>query len=287
MGCRRRLKYQAIAELREDFSVTILCLVAKVSRASFYKWLTKKPIYKEELEVITHEQMISGFTLGYRTMQYLLKNEYGIKIGRNRLLSIMRRHDLLSKVRRKRPDWVAGKYENVRFPNRLGRKFHTDKPCQKLVTDMTYVPIPNSMVYLAVILDLYNNEVISYQLSERPNKELMCSLVENLTETHDVTGALLHSDQGVQYANKVYSALLASKGIIQSMSRRGNCWDNAVAEAFFGNFKCECIYPRKRSFQKFADVEEAINDYIHNYNHRRPQQKLNGLSPLNFRLNNF
>ena len=168
-------------------------------------------------------------------------------------------------------------------PNRLERDFTATKPNQKWVTDVTeFKAKDGNKVYLSPILDLFNNEIISYTLSYSPNwaqvEKMLKLAVKRLDKT---SGSILHSDQGWQYQMAAYRQILAEHGIIQSMSRKGNCLDNAAMESFFGRLKTECFYSRE--FNTREEIVNAVRDYLDYYNHRRIQLKLKGLSPIQYR----
>jgi putative transposase len=167
-------------------------------------------------------------------------------------------------------------------PNILCRNFNAVKPNMKWVTDITEISLLGQKLYLSPILDLYNDEIISYNISCRPIFSQVTDMLNKAFEKiPDNTNLILHSDQGWQYQMKVYQQALAKKGIRQSMSRKGNCLDNAVMENFFGLLKTELLY-----LQKFDSIEQFIrelHDYIDYYNNRRIKAKLKGMSPVNYR----
>lgn len=168
-------------------------------------------------------------------------------------------------------------------PNHLERHFTATKPNQKWVTDVTeFKAKDGNKVYLSPILDLFNNEIVSYTLSYSPNwtqvEKMLKLAVKRLDKTR---GSILHSDQGWQYQMAAYRQILAEHGIIQSMSRKGNCLDNAAMESFFGRLKTECFYGRE--FNTREEIVNAVRDYLDYYNHRRIQLKLKGLSPIQYR----
>ena len=168
-------------------------------------------------------------------------------------------------------------------PNHLERHFTATRPNQKWVTDVTeFKAKDGNKVYLSPILDLFNNEIISYTLSYSPNwaqvEKMLKLAVKRLDKT---SGSILHSDQGWQYQMAAYRQILAEHGIIQSMSRKGNCLDNAAMESFFGRLKTECFYGRE--FNTREEIVNAVRDYLDYYNHRRIQLKLKGLSPIQYR----
>ena len=168
-------------------------------------------------------------------------------------------------------------------PNHLERHFTATKPNQKWVTDVTeFKAKDGNKVYLSPILDLFNNEIVSYTLSYSPNwaqvEKMLKLAVKRLDKT---SGSILHSDQGWQYQMAAYRQILAGHGIIQSMSRKGNCLDNAAMESFFGRLKTECFYGRE--FNTREEIVNAVRDYLDYYNHRRIQLKLKGLSLIQYR----
>ena len=168
-------------------------------------------------------------------------------------------------------------------PNILSRNFYASKPYEKLVTDVTEFKLNEKKLYLSTLQDLYNGEIVSYSISEHPNLYLVTSMLEKAFKTiRHTKDMLIHSDQGWHYQMKPYQRMLLEKRIIQSMSRKGNCLDNAVMENFFGHLKSELLY-----IQKFTSMEHFVTElhsYIFWYNHERIKLKLNGLSPVNYRL---
>lgn len=263
----------------------MLCKVAHVSRSAYYRWLTQKPKQTDSLkDIIAFEQAKVRQILGYRRMKIKIKQHYGLHVSANKILKIMRENNLLSCIRRKKAKMACHlANERLLATNVLNRDFTSEKPGEKYATDITYIPIPNSMVYVSVILDLFNREVVAYKISQSLDATLATDVVISLSEKRMVNGALLHSDQGIHYTNKSYQSLLKEKGITLSMSRKGNCWDNAIMENFFSHLKCECVRVRKRSLRSFLDVVEAVEEYISYYNYERTQKKLHGLSPIDFR----
>ena len=172
-------------------------------------------------------------------------------------------------------------------PNHLERHFTATRPNQKWVTDVTeFKAKDGNKVYLSPILDLFNNEIISYTLSYSQNwaqvEKMLKLAVKRLDKT---SGSILHSDQGWQYQMAAYRQILAEHGIIQSMSRKGNCLDNAAMESFFGRLKTECFYGRE--FNTREEIVNAVRDYLDYYNHRRIQLKLKGLSPIQYRISPY
>ena len=168
-------------------------------------------------------------------------------------------------------------------PNIINRDFHANHPNQKWATDITEFSLFGRKLYLSPILDMYNGEIISYNISEHPHLLQVLDMLDKAFEkTIDTEGIVLHSDQGWQYQNKHYRDKLKKNGIIQSMSRKGNCLDNAVMENFFGLLKSELLYLKK--FTNFDEFIVELEEYIYYYNNDRIKSKLKGLSPVQYRI---
>ena len=195
----------------------------------------------------------------------------------------MRQLGLFCRVRMKRYNAYKGEIGTI-TPNLLERRFTAPAPNRKWVTDVTEFGLFGQKLYLSPILDLFNGEVVSYNLSRHPNFKQITDMLEGAFQKlpNKVDNLILHSDQGWQYQMNSYQNLLKAKGITQSMSRKATCLDNAVAENFFGLLKTELFYLEK--FDSIDQLEKAIIDYIDYYNNRRIKLKLNGLSPVQYRI---
>jgi transposase InsO family protein len=217
---------------------------------------------------------------GYRRITLELRKA-GIHINHKTVQRLMSGLGLKSMVRMKKYKSYRGE-AGMLAPNVLNRDFNATKPNAKWVTDVTEFLLFGQRLYLSPILDLYNGEIISYSISKRPTfHQTMDMLDKAFEKIPNNTGLVLHSDQGWQYQMKRYQYRLQEKGIIQSMSRKGNCLDNASMESFFGLLKSELLY-----LQRFDSVEHFINelhDYIWYYNNQRIKEKLKGLSPVEYR----
>jgi len=164
-------------------------------------------------------------------------------------------------------------------PNLLERNFEADRPNQKWVTDVTELSLFGQKLYLSAIMDLYSRDIVSYSISKRPTFWLVTDMIEQaFQKIPDGSSLILHSDQGWQYQMKPYQRMLKAKGIQQSMSRKGNCLDNAVMENFFGILKTELLYLQE--FDSLAHFEQELIDYLDYYNNRRIKAKLKGLPPV-------
>jgi putative transposase len=184
-------------------------------------------------------------------------------------------------IRRKKYRSYRGNQGKI-APDLLKRDFSAEQPNQKWVTDVTEFAVAGQKLYLSPILDLYNSEIICYELHTRPNYELVGKMLKTAFKTHSNTeGLLLHSDQGWHYQMKSFQRELNQKGVLQSMSRKGNCLDNAVMENFFGILKSELFYTKK--YTTIEELKKDIKDYIKYYNNDRIKLKLNGKSPVQYR----
>lgn len=221
---------------------------------------------------------------GYRRITLELHNRNCI-VNHKTVQKLMKQLELKCIVRIKKYKSYRGKVGNI-APNLLKRNFETDQPNQKWVTDVTEFSVLGSKLYLSPILDLYNGEIISYNISKRPTFHQTINMLKKAFDRiPDDTQLILHSDQGWQYQMRRYQYLLKQKGIKQSMSRKGNCLDNAVMENFFGLLKTELLY-----LQKFDTIEQFIKElkaYIDYYNNKRIKVKLKGLSPVQYRIQSF
>ena len=222
--------------------------------------------------------MINGY--GYRRITAELRKTH--KINHKTVQRLMRKMGIFCRVRMKKYNSFKGEVGRI-APNLLERDFKADKPNQKWATDVTEFALFGIKLYLSPIIDLFNGEVVSYNLSRHPNLLQVTDMLEKaFARIPDTANLVLHSDQGWQYQHKHYQKMLKDKGIRQSMSRKGNCLDNACAENFFSLLKTELLY-----LQEFESVEHFIAElhaYIEWYNNKRIKLKLDGLSPIEYRL---
>jgi len=217
---------------------------------------------------------------GYRRITTTLRNK-GMIVNHKKVLRIMHEKGLKSKVRAKKYRSYKGQQGTI-ARNLLKRNFKATRPNQKWVTDVTEFNVSGEKLYLSPILDLYNGEIISYNIARQPNfYQTMDMLDIALARLDKDERPLLHSDQGWQYQMAQYQQKLKSRGIKQSMSRKGNCLDNAVMESFFGILKSELFYTKR--FKTVDSLHKELIEYINYYNNNRIKQKLNGLSPVQYR----
>ena len=272
-----------INELRREYRLDDLLVFAGLPRSTFYYHLNKlqKPDkYADVKECIVEVYHKHKGRYGYRRITLELRKS-GKLINHKTVLRLMGELGLKSVVRIKKYKSYKGEVGKI-APNILDRNFSSTKPNEKWLTDISVFTLLGQKLYFSPMLDLYNGEIISYNLSNRPTfHQTMDMLDKALEKLPDNTQLILHSDQGWQYQMKSFQHRLQQKGIVQSMSRKGNCLDNAPMESFFGIIKSELLY-----LQKFDSIEQFINelhDYIHYYNNHRIKVKLKGLSPVEYR----
>lgn len=272
-----------IWELRRKYRITKLLAFAKLPRSSYYYYLgsmKKQDKYEGVKEMIASNSAVHKGRYGYRRMTLLLRQQ-GFTISHKTVQRLMRELNLVCKVRMKKYRSYRGEVGKV-APNLLERDFHADLPDQKWATDVTEFSLFGRKVYLSPILDLCHGELVSYSIGHSPSIYLVTEMLEKaFTKIPDGIGLILHSDQGWQYQMKRYQNELRKKGVRQSMSRKGNCLDNAVMENFFGILKSELLY-----LQKFDSVEHFVQElveYLDYYNNHRMKVKLKGLSPIQYR----
>ena len=236
---------------------------------------------KAKIERIYHKH--KG-RLGYRRITILLRQS-GLVINHKTVLRLMGELKLKSLIRRKKYKSYKGEQGKI-APNILDRSFKAKRPNQKWTTDVTEFNVLGKKLYLSPVLDLYNQEIVCYELSERPDfKSVMNMLGKALKKADPEKSLLMHSDQGWQYQMKRYQGILKQNGIKQSMSRKGNCLDNAVMENFFGTLKSELFYLNK--YDSIVQLKKEINEYIKYYNNDRIKLNLNGMSPIQYRAHHF
>lgn len=274
-------------ELRHQYDLELLLNQTNMARSSFYyhqkqfKSSDKYQVIKELIKSIYHKH--KG-RYGYRRITDELNNK-GLIINHKTVLRLMKLIGLKSIIRVKKYKSYKGEQGKI-APNLLERNFKAAAPNQKWATDITEFNVSGKKLYLSPIIDLFNQEIISYELTERPVfNQVAMMLKKAFKKIPNNTNLTLHSDQGWQYQMKQYQHLLKEKGITQSMSRKGNCLDNAIIENFFGTLKSELFY-----IQKFASVEELkheIKQYINYYNNERIKSNLNKMSPIQYRAHYY
>ena len=281
---RPKLKYAVIYRHRHEYPVLVMCRFFGVSRSGYYDFVKRigQPEHDVDLaERIRECQRITDKTYGYRRVWKWLQDR---KVQRNpkTVLRVMQKYGMLSEIRRRRK-WVNLGQQVHKYENLLNRQFKTDKPNTKWVTDISYIHTKEGVLYLSMIRDLYDNSIVAYKVASRQTVSLVLDTIRLAmkNEKKRVAAELqLHSDQGFQYTTQAYFKLTQSYGITPSMSRKGNPYDNAMAENFFSILKTECIYRHKP--KTLREASNLIDRYIHFYNHERIQNRT-GVAPLTLR----
>ena len=275
------VKYKVIYRHREKYSISEMCRFFEVSRSGYYDYVRRMDVPAKDLplaEKIRECQSVCRNTYSYRRVHIWLERN-GIHCNPKTVLRVMNKYNLLSVIRRKR--YVKYGEHLHRYPNLLNRNFTAERPNQKWVTDISYIRTRQGFLYLSIIRDLYDNSIVAYKTGSEQNINLVLNTIKAAKRKEKVTAELqLHSDQGFQYTSQAYFKLTQRYGITPSMSRRGNPYDNALAENFFSILKTECIHRVK--IETFKDARELIDDYIYFYNNQRIQTKTK-LTPMEFR----
>ena len=266
---------------RKRYSITEMCQFFGVSRSGYYDYVKRleRPAHDAALaEIIRKQQERCNKTYGYRRMWIWLKKVRKIHRNPKTILRIMKKYDLLSEIRRRRK-WRQMSTQLHKYDNLLNREFHADQPNHKWVTDISYIRTRQGVLYLSIIRDLFDNSIIAYKTGTTQSVNLVLDTIRlAIQKEKKVAEELqLHSDQGSQYTSQAYFDLTKEYGITPSMSRRGNCYDNAMAENFFSILKTECIYRHHPT--TFDEARRLIDNYIYFYNNQRIQLKT-GVAPL-------
>ena len=268
-----------IWELRRKHKVSLLIEISGLPRATYYYYVKRRKQpdkYSEIREQITEIYAENKERYGYRRITDELHGR-GYRINHKTVQRLMKEMGFVCRVRMKKYCSYRGEVGKI-APDLLKRDFEATVPNRKWVTDVTEFSLFGQKLYLSPILDLCSRDIISYTISDKPVLSMVMEMLDKAFEViPDGTELILHSDQGWQYQHKQYQRMLADKGIRQSMSRKGNCLDNAVIENFFGLLKSELLY-----LQEFDSIEHfkvELIDYLDYYNNRRIKAKLKGLSP--------
>lgn len=274
-------------ELRPVFDLEVLLNQTSMARSSYYYHEKKNQLsdkydsIKRSIKKI-YEHHKGRY--GYRRITLELKKT-GIIINHKTVFRLMKQLGIKSLIRVKKYKSYKGQEGKI-APNLLNRNFYAERPNQKWATDVTEFNVSGRKLYLSPIIDLFNGEIISYELSERPNFEQVVKMLKrSFKRLPTDTDLLLHSDQGWQYQMKQYQSMLAATGITQSMSRKGNCLDNAIIENFFGILKSELYYLNK--YKSLQHLKSAIQEYIKYYNNDRIKLNLKGMSPIQYRAHYY
>lgn len=274
---------------RAALNVLELCKLAGVSRSGYYRWIAaaNKRVIREAADykdflLIKKAYDYRGYAKGSRGICMRLKR-MGITMNRKKVQRLMRKYHLFCPVRKANPyrRMANALRTNTIAPNYVNRQFRSHGPRKVLLTDITYLRLHQQHVYLSVIKDAFTMQILAYQLSESLEVDFVLKTVRSLIRNHlyEMDAEVwIHSDQGCHYTSVAFRQLLNDLKLRQSMSRRGNCWDNAPQESFFGHMKDE-LQPYMKNWNCFQDVKDRIDDYIDYYNNDRYQTALGGMSP--------
>lgn len=277
------MKYAFIESMRGRFAISKMCVWANVSRSGYYKWRNRKPS-PSELRRLEAERLLLKYFYElksrYGSPRLTLElNETGFSISENTVAKLMSKQGLRArngKGHNYAPDVLA---HNHVSDNLLNRNFKASRPDEKWVSDITYIKVEKGFVYLAVVMDLFSRKIVGWSLDTTMTNQLIIDAFEMAVASRNVEpGLILHSDRGVQYRSGEYQALLYNEQIQPSMSRKGNCWDNAAMESFFARFKVEALYAEDvtNKHEAYSCVFEYIEMF---YNSRRRHSYLGYKSP--------
>jgi len=264
-----------------------------VSHVTFYRSRKESPAEgrkRETVETISRIQERDGYCHGVHSMVAELRH-LGIQLSHNTVDKYMSENQLHSRQRIRRfpkSYYVSMKEAMKDLPkNILNREFHVGVPRNIYSTDITYVPVVEGWVYKCIMKDLFNNEIVAWSMSAHPDAELCVRTLELLAAKRNLRGAIVHSDRGSTYTSRAYRTRLKELGAVQSMSRKGNCWDNACAESYFAVYKTECFCTDRKNLLNHRLAREQVflltDCWVEKYNKERTQEKLGWLSPVMYR----
>ena len=282
------MKFKFIENNRKSFRIGKMCKVLGVTRSGYHSYLKNRYSKRKLenrilLELIKQIWKNSHHLYGYRKIHAELRSQ-GSYFNKKRILRLMRNNNIAAKTKKKFKRTTNSNHSNYISPNLLEQNFRVNSPNEVWVADITYINTYEGWLYLAVVLDLYSRKIVGWSMSNRMTSQLVINSLENaITDRKPEVGLIFHSDRGSQYSSGEFRRLLKKHKIIQSMSGKGNCYDNAVAESFFHTIKTELIYWIK--YKTRMEAKSSIFAYIEGfYNRRRRHSYLNYFSPSNFEI---
>ncbi len=282
------MRFAFIASNRGEFPIAWMCRRLKVSPSGFHRWSKADPPERARRDrelgtMIRAHHVASRGTYGSPRIHRDLKDD-GQRVGRKRVARLMREHGLSGRRPRRFRRTTDSNHRSPIAPNMLDREFNPDAPNRVWAADLTYIRTWAGWLYLAVVIDLFSRRVVGWALADNIRTELVLAALGNAYEARrPPPGLIHHSDRGSQYASRKYRRALETMGATCSMSRKGDCWDNAVVESFFGTLKQELLY--RGTWSTIAVTNDAIVDYIERfYNVRRRHSTLDYISPLEYEL---
>jgi len=280
------VKFERIDAMRADYTVEDLCEVLGVTSSGYYAWRKRAPSRRQQEDERLKPLVLacfrdSGKAYGSPRLHEELV-EKGVVIGRRRVRRLMKEQGL---VARKKPPFVTttqSEHDNPTAPELLKRDFSAKRPNEKWVGDITYLPTSRGFIYLAVMLDLYSRRVVGHAIDGTLETSVALRALDMALSTRERTGPLIHhTDRGIQYTSKEYVRLLEEHSVDRSMSRKGNCWDNAPAESFFSSLKTELGWRLSPKLSP-EEVRRTVLSYIANYNFKRRHSSIGYRSPVDF-----
>ena len=290
-SCAFEIIHDTVLKTSNPFTIDELCKIAGVSRSGYYRWVNTASIREQreledqaDFELILSAYKMHGYSKGARGISMaLLHMDIPVIMNLKKIRRLMKKYHLICPHRGPNPYKQMAKAlkTNHVADNLLQREFECYGPRMILLTDITYLPYNDTFAYLSTILDAFTKQVLSYVLSDSLKVDFILATVNRLIEEYGISlhaETIVHSDQGCHYTSHSFVEILRNKKLRQSMSRRGNCWDNAPQESFFGHMK-DHIKSKLKECTEFNEVEAIVDDYIDYYNNRRYQWKLAKLSP--------
>lgn len=263
-----------------------MCKAFNVSKSSYYFWEKESQSERKKENINLKSEIIAIFkesreTYGIKRIQAELLSK-GIRVGHNRIAKIKRENNIYPKMRRKYKQTTDSKHNNSVNENLLNRDFIAEKPNEKWVSDITYISTMEGWLYLSSVIDLHSRKVVGWSMDDSIDAELVCNSIDMaLLNRKDITGCIFHSDRGSQYTSDLVRKKLSDFGFVQSMSRKGNCWDNAVAESFFKTLKYDGDI--KKVFKSKKEAKESIFEFIEVfYNRKRRHSSIGYCTPEEF-----
>lgn len=265
-----------------------MCQIAELSRAGYYKWLKTKDSKPKDYDdyLLIKEVFEKGrCKWGWRSIEMRLSQDKGITMNHKKITRIMKKYNLITKIRRRNPYKAIMKKtkEHRTFENILNRNFTQRNPRKVFCTDITYLSHSGSIAYLSAVKDIATKEIVGWNLSPHLQMPIVYGTIKSMKENQAIASfkdVLIHSDQGFHYTSPEFSSRVGELQMTQSMSRKGNCIDNAPMESFFGHFKDEVDY---KSCKTFEELHKLTAEYINYYNNQRPQWDLQKMTPVQYR----
>ena len=283
------MRYRFVEEEKVNYPIRVLCRVLEVSRSGYYTWLKRGPNIRSEsnkrldleiLKIYKANKSRYGYPRIHRTLQ-----QNGYKIGKNRVYRRMREMGIFGKHKKSFRTTTDSKHKLPISPNILSREFDVDRPNRVWVSDITYIKVGFRWFYLCVVMDLYSRAIVGYSFKSHMRTEMVIEAYKRAVYKRQPSkGLMFHSDRGSQYASKTFRAELSKLGVIQSMSRKGDCWDNAVCESYFGTLKREL----GERFNNVKEAKQELFKFIEGYyNTKRMHSYLDFVAPLEYEKQRF